>query len=145
MKRQNKKNIIISLSMFLVMNLIYVIQFYFYYVHGLILESTKHAHFSITANSIYIPQSQSSFLVNITDMTVTTIEDCSVKCLNHERCQTVIYYHETLVCSLFCEESSVGQMVNGTNQASSVMSMTNRQPTSRNIAVVFNIICFLFT
>lgn len=111
----------------------YFLQFYVYYVYAFISEPLKHAHFSITKDSIYIPQSASSFLVNISGNTVQTKEDCTIKCLNHEKCHTAIYYQETTVCSLFREKSDVGQIVNGLNQTSFVMTITNRTPTSKYI------------
>ncbi|CAF0929098.1 unnamed protein product [Adineta steineri] len=62
---------------------------------------------------------------------ISSKTECAHKCLTYTMCQTATYYEQIQICSLYSEKYSVGQILGGINQASSVLEMKNREPTIR--------------
>lgn len=95
-------------------------------------DLSQQAHVTIIPNSVYIPLVSSSFLTNLTDNVITNDKICAAKCLNYDKCQTAVFYSNILVCSLFSEKSTIGQIVTTNSQPSSVLAMINREPLSQH-------------
>ena len=95
-------------------------------------QHIRQAYFTITANSVYIPQLAAAFLLNITSNSISGISECGQKCLSYELCRTATYYEEIRTCSLYSEESNTGQIFSVVNQASFVLGTEPRETPGKN-------------
>ena len=64
----------------------------------------------------------------MSDLTV-----CAQQCLSHAECRTATYYQDMKTCSLFSENSAVGQISAVANQASFVLSMASGQSAGEDV------------
>ena len=115
---------------------LYLLYLYLHSVYPTSSQVSQQAIFHIIPNSVYTPQWSSSFLINLTSNTLSNRMKCAQACLQYGTCQTATYYEQIQTCSLFNEKSAVGQISTGTNQASSVLAINNRDPSSK---------CFIYS
>ena len=104
---------------------LYILQLFLIRAHPIIAEDSQQAHFSIASSSVYIPLSATRFLVNLTSNSMSDLTSCAQQCLNHRKCRTATYYQDIKTCSLFSEDSNVGQISAIANQARFVLSITS--------------------
>ena len=96
-------------------------------------DDFRQAIFSIASSSVYIPQSANCLLANITSNSMTALTACAHQCLNQRKCRMATYYQDIKTCSLFSENSSIGQISNVADQASFVLSMTSERSPGEDL------------
>lgn len=119
----------------------YLLNHFLDHVFPITTEGFQQAHFSIKPNSVYIPHLSTAFLINLTSNSKSSLIRCAQKCSSYATCRTATYFQETQTCSLYNENSDVGQISNAVHQASFVLSMTDVQPLSEDLSLhssIFN-------
>lgn len=124
-----------------VVYMLYFLQLFLSHPYCIAAEDYRQAHFSIASNSIYIPFSAARFLANITSKYMSNLPTCAQQCLNDRRCRTAAYYQDIKTCSLFSENSDVGQISTVANQVSFVLSMTmSENSTGEDVFLKYRVV-----